>query len=476
MFHEKKLKARLVHHAYVVLKDELRALASLARYQWFIILAALLFLLAPLYLYDLIPPKRIVIASGTPNSTAEATAKRYQAFLKTAGVEAELRTTAGAVDSLEQLVNRKVDVAISQGGIPFDPASGVVSLCSVEYEPLWFFYKGEEGALNDLFDYLQGKRVAISLRGSGTRLVVDSMLAFVPQEMKARYDLKEIPTGEAINALIDGSIDGTFLVGGYDAGSVQRLLNIDGVQAASFSTARALSKKIPHLEVVQVPRGTITMSPPKPNQDLQMIATTTMIMAHSSLHPALQHLLMKGSFDLYRNGNRFFERAGGFPGFVDKSTPRSEYAEHYLEKGPSALEGYVPFWISSFFNRTWLILISALALLYPIFKLLPALRKMLFLTILDEKYEHMYEIYLKLVRAREMDVKRDALKEFAELEEEMRAMWVPASCYESLGVFLNSLELLRARISAHFKFVDGDLIEIPDPLGRLTREIFNKTA
>jgi hypothetical protein len=138
------LKAPLIRHMMEATNDELSALASFARYQWFIIAVILMVLLAPLYFFDPLPPKRIVIASGQVNSTLEKAAKRYKSYLHKSGVEVELLRTRGAIESLELLSKRKVDVALTQGGVPFAPDSGLVSLGSIGYQPMWFFYKGGE--------------------------------------------------------------------------------------------------------------------------------------------------------------------------------------------------------------------------------------------------------------------------------------------------------------------------------------------
>jgi TRAP-type uncharacterized transport system substrate-binding protein len=476
MMSKRILKAPLIRHMMEATNDELSALASFARYQWFIIAVILMVLLAPLYFFDPLPPKRIVIASGQVNSTLEKAAKRYKSYLHKSGVEVELLRTRGAIESLELLSKRKVDVALTQGGVPFAPDSGLVSLGSIGYQPMWFFYKGGEDAGGDLFSYLEGKKISIALKGSGTRIVADSLLSLLQPQKLARYDLKEMSARESVRALLAGEIDGMFLLAGLESGNTQALLKREDIQLASFFTAPALSKKLPYMEVVIVPRGAINLSPPKPAHEVQMIANTTILMVHSSFHPALQHLLMKASSDLYRNQNRFFDRPGGFPAFVDKTVQKSEYAENYVSSGPLALERYAPFWLASFFHRTWFFLFSILAVIYPLIRFAPALRKTLFLTVLDNKYEEMYELYLHIVRATNVQDRSHAMNKFAKLEEEMRAIWVPTSCYQALGHFLNSLELLRARMSAHLKFANDGTDDTSDPALPFRREIFEKAA
>src|SRR2546429_131619 len=65
------------------------------------------------------PPHRIVMATGPEGSAYEEDGKRYQAALAKAGVEVQLRSTAGSVETAELLRDPRsgVSVGLIQGGV-----------------------------------------------------------------------------------------------------------------------------------------------------------------------------------------------------------------------------------------------------------------------------------------------------------------------------------------------------------------------
>ncbi len=124
------------------------------------------------------PPRRIVMASGPESGVYHRYARRYVELLAREGVTVEERMTGGAADNLRLLADPKsgVDIALLQAGLATSPASdGLVMLASLYYEPLWIFYRGP--ATLTKINELHGKRMAAGVAGSGTRALVDQMLA-----------------------------------------------------------------------------------------------------------------------------------------------------------------------------------------------------------------------------------------------------------------------------------------------------------
>jgi TRAP-type uncharacterized transport system substrate-binding protein len=99
-------------------------------------------------------------------------AQRYAAILAKNGITLEVKASAGSLDNLRRLQADEAQVAFVQGGVvppKADPDaeddSGLLSLGSLFYEPVWVFYRGERD-LTRLTE-LRGKRIAIGQEGSG---------------------------------------------------------------------------------------------------------------------------------------------------------------------------------------------------------------------------------------------------------------------------------------------------------------------
>src|SRR5690606_14973417 len=108
--------------------------------------AALLVLAAfavAFYFIEPAPPRRLVMATGSGEGGYRFFFRRYQAFLKTHGVDLQASDSAGGLENLKLLSDPAsgVDVAFLQAGIAPSETTGLVSLGALYYQPLWVFYR-----------------------------------------------------------------------------------------------------------------------------------------------------------------------------------------------------------------------------------------------------------------------------------------------------------------------------------------------
>ena len=123
------------------------------------------------------PPHQIVMATGREGDVYYEIGERYRAALSYENVQVQLMPTAGSVENLAMLrdPNSGVSVALIEGGIlSAADTSGVESLGTVFYEPLWWFHKRE--ILGEAANRLRGQRVSIGPEGSGTRALTLELL------------------------------------------------------------------------------------------------------------------------------------------------------------------------------------------------------------------------------------------------------------------------------------------------------------
>jgi TRAP-type uncharacterized transport system substrate-binding protein len=437
-------------------RDELLALLMFCRYQWYVVASIALAIVLAIYFISPMPPAKLRIASGQDNSTLEFISQQYGEYFASHGLEVEYVTTRGAADNLEALRRGIVDVALSQGGLPVGPDEGILSLGSVGYQPLWFFHTGEpfEGA--DFVEFLAGKRISIGLPGSGTRPVADALLAALPDVERGRIGLVEMPAGESAMRLLRGDIDGMFLLAGMESGNAQALLTQHGVHILSFPVADALTKYIDYMEVITLPRGALTLSPPRPAEDVRMVATTTTILARESLHPALQYLFMRATTELNSRERPYFERSGGFPAFTEHNVPRSEVAARYLDHGAPLLESYAPFWVASFFDRAWFAILALIAVLYPLMRMLPSYRKTSFDVAASYKFGEIFRLTAAVEHCDSPEKLPEYWREYARLESDLSEMWIPKGCHQNYYFLLGALEIVEEKLIFKEKGIEPD--------------------
>jgi TRAP transporter TAXI family solute receptor len=318
------------------------------------------------------PPKRLVITTGAPEGSYQSFATRYKEVFARNGIELEIRPSAGAVENLELLLDRRqtVDVGFVQNGVADGKdTTGLTSLGMMYPEPMWLFYKGKDGL--DTLDKLKGMRIAVGQEGSGTRLLALSLLeahglAAPPTQ------ISDLSGMSAAQALERGEVDAVFLVGAAQSGTIWTLLYTPGVHLFSFSQAEAYARRFPQLTVLTLPRGAIDLQRDLPRRDIKLIAPTAALVARESTHPALVDLLLQAATEVH-SGAGLFQRAGEFPAPNGGDIPLSKDAERYYKSGKPFLQHYLPFWAATLINRLIILAVPVFALLIPLIKVAPSL-------------------------------------------------------------------------------------------------------
>ncbi len=321
------------------------------------------------------PPKRIVITTGGESGAYYQFAQRYAAILARDGITLEVKSSAGSLENLDRLKADEAQVGFVQGGVmppKEDPDaeddSGLLSLGSLFYEPVWVFYRGERD-LTRLTD-LRGKRIAIGQEGSGVRQLAQQLLA--ANEIEAGEQLVPLSGLSAAEELQQGRIDAAFIIASESAPVVQVLLRSPGIRLMSFAQSGAYQRRFPFLTKLTFPQGVADLVRDFPPNDIKVLAPTANLIVRDDLHPALQSLLLQAASEVHGKSG-FFQDAGEFPSYKDQMLPLSPDAARYFKSGPSFLQRYLPFWLAVLVDRLIVLLLPVVALLIPLLKVAPAI-------------------------------------------------------------------------------------------------------
>ena len=357
------------------IKAGLLSLRDLFATAWWIVLIAAIGFAVAYQFVEPAPPNRIVISTGGESGAYYQFAQRYAAILARDGITLEVRTSAGSLQNLERLKQGEAQVAFVQGGVlppRADPDaaddSGLLSLGSVFYEPVWVFHRGDR-PLTRLGE-LRGKRLAIGQEGSGIRRLAQQLLA--ANEIVPDSHLLPLSGLAAAEALQQGRIDAAFLIAAESAPVVQVLLRSPGIQLMSFAQAAAYQRRFPFLNRLTFPQGVADLVRDLPPVDIRLLAPTANLVVRDDLHPALQSLLLQAAGEVHGNPG-FFQDAGEFPAYKDPLLPLSPDAARYYKSGPSLLQRYLPFWLAVLVDRLIVMLVPLFALLIPLLKVAPAI-------------------------------------------------------------------------------------------------------
>ena len=385
------------------------------------------------------------MASGQADGAYSHFAQRYRELLAEQGIELRIRHTAGSVENIQLLEDESeaVDLAFVQGGLGTQAASsGIVSLASLYYEPLWVFYRGDE-RISRLGDFAQ-HRLSVGAEGSGTRAVALTLLR--DNRFEPIYaDLLALDDRAATRALQDGDIDAAFFVASPRSELIQTLLAEEAIQLMSFARAAAYTRRHHFLSRISLPEGVINLQANIPARDTTLLAATANLVATEDFHPALVSLLLQIATRVHSGGD-LFEKPGAFPNAGNLDFPLDAEAARYFKHGPPFLQRYLSFWTANLIDRLKVMLVPLVTLLIPLFKIMPPTyrwrvrkkiyrwyRELLALDIDHPEHE-------SAERLQELRSKLDAI------EEEVRKVRVPLSYADELYDLRLHIGLVRSKL------------------------------
>lgn len=319
-----------------------------------------------------LPPRTVIMATGSEGSAYHEMGKRYQKLLAREGIKLQLLVTGGALENLERLRDprSKVDVGFLQGGITSEKESpDLESLGTVFYEPLWFFYRG--AAPGRGLEALRGRKISIGPEGSGTRVLALELLA--RNEIGPRFaQLLALTQREAGEKLLRGEIDAALMISSWDSPVVQQLLADENVGPMGFPRADAYVALYPYLNKLTVPAGVGDLAKNRPPKDVTLFAPKASLVVRRDLHPALQYLLLDAAEQIH-SAPGIFQKAGQFPALESSDLPLSDEAREFYKSGRPFLQRHLPFWLAVLIGRLLVLLIPVVGVLYPLLRLFPAI-------------------------------------------------------------------------------------------------------
>jgi len=403
-------------------------------------------LLVIVALLDPLPPRTVVMATGTPGGAYAEAALRYQAVLARSGVHLELRATNGSVDNLKLLRDSKsgVSVALAQGGLTMATEStDVVSLGTVFYEPVWIFARGAP-SLEPGSQGFKG-RISIGESGSGTRALSTELLGSIGQNLSG-VELVDMSNADAGEALLRGDLDLAIMVSGWEAPIVRRLLIAPGITPMTAPRADAQVALRPYLSKLILPRGVADLISDRPPADVQLMADKASLLVRRDLHPAIQYLLLEAASETHGAAG-IFHRAGQFPAAEAMDFPLSEAARQYHRSGVPWLQRNLPFWLASLAAQALVLLVPLVGVIYPIFRLLPALYGWAMRRRIFHLYGELKFLEAEL-EARGADKAGPELSaKLDELEERADHMRVPKAFTHMVYTLRLHIEIVRKRIA-----------------------------
>ena len=440
-----------------------------------IVVLAIILVVAAYKVLDPTPPRHVVLATGGPQGAYAEFGKRYAEELARYGVTVELRSTRGGAENLRLLRNPKeqVDLAFIQGGggdalyAIDEDESGLVSLGGLFYEPVWVFYREEAakrlgretreadvaktGKLTRL-SQVAALRVNAGAHGSGALNLWSKLLNAnrIEPDAAKTSNLSATP---AVVALLAGEIDALVFVSAPESALVRMLLQTPGIRLFDFAQAEAYARRFSFLSALTVPRGVVDLAKDFPPEDVHLVAPTASLFAREGTHPAIVQLFVQAAQRIH-GGPGWFNRARQFPSMQDNEVPLAKEAERFYRNGSPFLQRYLPFWLANFIDRMWVVLLSLVAILIPLSRVIPPLYEFRVRSRIFRWYAQLRQIEAGLA-----DKEADHVKLHQELEAldaRVGGITVPLSHADELYALRTHIELIRARLEKRTPLQPGE--------------------
>lgn len=435
---------QVIYDEICAFKEEVKESKALA-IAFLIVVVGLIVYLKPF------PDRHIYFLTGYPGSDWTVLSEAASGILKNNGLDFSIIHTEGAVENVARLDDPedKANAGLTYGlALEGSEVDGIYSLGSVNYEPIWILYnKAKVGEVKSLTELAQHK-IGLGPVQSGSYQIAKKIfeVANIKVEGNPNFSSDSIRVNQ--DKFKKGELDGIILVSTNLDPVTKDLLRAPNSTVYDFKNAPAYARQINSFVTLTLPADSINIAGQKPQKDVTLLATTTSLVVKKSMHPDLQLAILMAAKDANRNSpNLFFAQRDEFPSYRDPSIPISPVAEHFYNYGPPHAMKYLPYWLAGFVDRSWLLLLTILAVFYPLSKLNIHFRKFRFSLREIPHYKELLEMEKRLQNKKLTEQDRlEMLRRLDEINTHAIHGGVPISEEAAYFNFLNAIFLLRIKI------------------------------
>jgi TRAP-type uncharacterized transport system substrate-binding protein len=426
--------------------QELGNWINFIRYHIVLIFIICLCLIGIIFFINPKPPKQAFLATGQMGSSYKLISAQIDQFFLGKGIDLVLVDTAGLNDGLLKLQDQKSPVNagfVTSGSANQKDFPNLVSMGSIQYSPIWIFYRGQEINVNNPIDFFGKKRISIGLPNTTTQNIFLRLAKESNLKNTKPSNFYEYSNADAAEKLLLGELDAVFIVDGINSPSVQKLINSNNIQIYDFLIADAYEKQYPFLNKLSIPKGSLNIEKMLPNKDINLVAPAVMLLVEKDMHPVMQWAFMLAAREFGLSRDNFFAKPGYFPRYTDESFELSTIAKRYYESGIPFLFKYLPLWIASLIDEIWFYIVSLIAIIFPIRKSLLNFRELPSNNYVESCYKILHELEYTYRMSSNVQILEKNLQQLNELEDEIIASWIEGSKIGSSYALRNSISRIK---------------------------------
>ncbi len=214
----------------------------------------------------------------------------------------------------------------------------------------------------------------------------------------------------------------------------------------SIDQAEAITRKLPYLHHLVLPRGVIDLEKNIPTQDVDLIGPTATLLIKDNLHPALIYLLLKVASQVHGE-SEIFEKKGEFPENKDYQFALNDDAKEFYKSGTPFWHRYLPFWIATLVQRFIFLVIPTIAVVLPVLRLIPQFQQWQIKNKIYKCYGELKVLENEIPLTATHAEAQIFFKRLDEIEQKVRNMKIPLQHSESLYGLRSNIQFVKTRIN-----------------------------
>jgi TRAP-type uncharacterized transport system substrate-binding protein len=310
---------------------------------------ALLFLAAGIIVFAVIralPPRSVTIEIGPLGGSYHEIALKYRDVLRAHGIEAILRPQPDSLDIIDDVdrVGSDVDIGFTAQVVKREQYPRTAAAAVIEYQPLFMFYNISMGEIATLTN-LRGKRIVMPPERSATSAIALRTLSLY-DVTPTNSHLTFMPLADAVRALKAGQFDAGIFMLAPDNAIIVDLINSDSFRLLSTGEEKGITRHLPFLRTVVLPRGSYDVENNTPPDDATLVAAPVNVIVRKDIHPAVLYTLLE-AMDEVHYGSTLVSDPGEFPSVVGTVLAPHKLAAQYAKLGMPWIYRNLPLWFAS---------------------------------------------------------------------------------------------------------------------------------
>lgn len=433
-------------------KNEILSWGILLKHEWKIVLFTIITVSVLVIISRPLPPKEVYMAVGPKGSTYRTIAEKYKEKFEDYGVTLHLVESNDTGKSLAKITNDEelINAGLITSGISEKgDYPELLSLGSIEFTPLWVFYKGDKYKKNaDIFELLRDKKTIVSNENTSSNLLLSKMLSLRNETKNTYPKLKEVESEKILEEYNKEENEAVIILDGINSPTIQKLISDKNNNIFNFHYAPAYVKKLPFMETVTIPEGSLDIKNLSyPSEDIKLLSSTATLLIDKNLHPAIQQMFLETASAKGKEENQFFSKVNYFPSHNDKTIELSDAAIEYYKNNGVPLSSKIPLWLASYIDRVWLLIIGLIAIAVPIFNIIPNYRQTRLKILLQHAYDELREIEKTSINTKEINELNKLKSKLENLQEEVTIEWDGVENGEQIYNLKNSIQNIKKQIS-----------------------------